>query len=205
MEWVGAFVPDSSIEDGCGCCSIYLRGRSHNPHDNTHVKYDSIYPSECSLRPHVTSKHVFVSSGLGWRVKGLHVTESARSRNDGASLLHMDKQDAHSLSQSPSKNNLSSAISILLPVPATRRSLSPSTPPVSFHLALSACPHRTVAPIPCRISTPDPWHHGAEALPEAPVSRIPEVLLANLKPPRPQTRRRCNSTMPLTNRANWAT
>jgi len=131
-----------------------------------------------------------------------------RRRTDGMTELHslaQGRQARDSLLQSPSKPTSPAPISILLLVPTTRRSLAPSTAPVSFHLPFSACPHRTVAPIPCRISTPDPWHHGAEALPEVAVPRIQEVLLANLKPRRLPTRRRCNSTMPSTSRANWAT
>jgi hypothetical protein len=181
------------------------------PHHNHHVRYLSSCPSEHSLPSNASVEEACLS--VEWSQmasEGPRDQGRAQTVNDGASLAPLlsqcstSKKATLSPLQSSSKTT-SPHISILLLVPATRRSPSSSTPSVSFHLLFSACPRRTVAPIPCRISTPDPWHHGVEALPEVVVPRILEDLLANLKLRRLRTRRRCNSMMPSTNRANWAT
>lgn len=156
---------------------------------------------------------ILVSNGLRWRVNGMHVTDRRRRTDERMTELHSapslkaahrHNHESDPLTTPKSVTNNLPPLSISAACPCQSPQSLSLDPSVSFHLPFPACPHRTVAPIPCRISTPDPWHHGAEALPEAVVPRILEALLANLKLPPTQTHPRCSSTMPLTNRASWA-
>lgn len=156
---------------------------------------------------------ISMSTGLNWRLNGMHVTERRRRTDERMTELHSAPSLKAAHRHNQESDPLTTIKSVTNNLPPNLHSAacpcqSPQSlsrnPSVSFHLPFPACPHRTVAAIPCRNSTPDPWHHGAEALPEVVVPRILEALLVNLKTLPTQTHRRCSSTMPLTNRASWA-